>query len=233
LETSLAMRVQLLNVPVDALDQDQALKRVESFLLDGERHQIVFLNRPRLLAARGHNEYRRCLREASLILPVSSSLVRAARFLRKGALTCYSPFTFVIRLLSLAERFNRTVYLLGGRKDEVEKAERNLRDSFRGLRLVGRHAGYYPKSQEKNVLLAIKKASPTFLLVGGGLPGRDLWVLRRKKELTPGIYLWVDDCFELFSGKKKSNRPPSGNLLGLATGLVFWLLVFFARIGKR
>jgi UDP-N-acetyl-D-mannosaminuronic acid transferase (WecB/TagA/CpsF family) len=98
---------------------------------------------------------------------------------------------------------------------------------------VGRHAGFYPKSQEKNVLLAIKKAAPTFLLVGSGLPGRDLWVLRRKKEFTPGIYLWVDDCFELFSGKKKSNRQASGNLLGLATGLAFWLLVLFAKIGRR
>jgi len=193
----------------------------------------VFLNRERLLAARGHNEYRRCLREASLVLPVSPAIVRGARFLRKGTLTCYSSFTFVIRLLSLAERFNRTVYLLGGRKEEVEKAERNLRDSYRGLRLVGRHAGFFPKTQEKNVLLAIKKATPTFLLVGSGLPGRDLWILRRKKELTPGIYLWVDDCFELFSGKKKSNRPPGGNLLSLFTGLIFWLLVLFQRIGKR
>lgn len=233
METSLAMRVQLLNVPVDALDQDQALKRVESLLLDGGRHQIVFLNRERLLSARAHNEYRRCLREASLILPVSPGIVRGARFLRKGTLTCYSPFTFVIRLLSLAERFNRTVYLLGGRKAEVEKAERNLRDSFRGLRLVGRHAGFYPRSQEKNVLMAIKKAAPTFLLVAGGLPGRDLWVLRHKKELTPGIYLWVDDCFELFSGRKKTNRPGGGNLLGLATGLAFWVLVLFAKIGRR
>lgn len=227
------MRVQLLNVPVDSLDQEQALKRVESFLLDGGRHQIVFLNRERLLAARGHNEYRRCLREASLILPVSPAIVRGARFLRKGTLTCYSSFTFVIRLLSLAERFNRTVYLLGGRKEEVEKAERNLRDSFRGLRLVGRHAGFFPKNQEKNVLLAIQKATPTFLLVADGLPGRDLWVLRRKKELTPGIYLWVDDCFEFFSGRKKTGRPSGGNLLSLFTGLGFWLLVLFAKIGRR
>ena len=233
METGLAMRVQLLNVPVDSLDQEQALKRVESFLLDGGRHQIVFLNRERLLAARGHNEYRRCLREASLILPVSPAIVRGARFLRKGTLTCYSSFTFVIRLLSLAERFNRTVYLLGGRKEEVEKAERNLRDSFRGLRLVGRHAGFFPKNQEKNVLLAIQKATPTFLLVADGLPGRDLWVLRRKKELTPGIYLWVDDCFEFFSGKKKTGRSSGGNLLSLFTGLGFWLLVLFAKIGRR
>ena len=233
METSLAMRIQLLNVPVDSLDQDQALKRVESFLLDGGRHQIVFLNRERLLAARGHNEYRRCLREASLILPVSPAIVRGAKFLRKGELTCFSTFTFVIRLLSLAERFNRTVYLLGGRKEEVEKAERNLRDSYRGLRLVGRHAGFYPKSQEKNVLMAIRKAAPTFLLVAGGMPGRDLWVLRRKKELTSGIYLWVDDCFELFSGRKKSNRSGSGNLLGLVTGLIYWLMILFSKMGRR
>jgi N-acetylglucosaminyldiphosphoundecaprenol N-acetyl-beta-D-mannosaminyltransferase len=233
LETGLAMRVQLLNVPVDSMDQDQALKSVEGFLLDGERHQIVFLSLQRLLAARWNKELRRCLREASLVLPISPSLARGARFLARGTLTVYSPFTFVIRLLSLAERLNRTVYLLGGRKEELEKAERNLRDSFRNLRLVGRHSGFYPRAMESNVLLAIKKATPSFLLAASGLPGRDLWVLRRKKELTHGIYLWVDDCFDVFSGRKKSGRQGRGNLLGLFTGFAFWFLVLVERLFRR
>lgn len=233
METGLAMRVQLLNVPVDALDQDQALKCVEGFLLDGQRHQIVFLSLERLLAARWNPEFRRCVREASLVLPISAAVVRGARFLGKGTLTVYSPFTFAIRLLSLAERLNRTVYLLGGHKQELEKAERNLRDSFRNLRLVGRHSGYYPRSLERNVLLAIKKATPSFLLVASGLPGRDLWILRRKKELTPGIYLWVDDCFDVFAGRKKSGRQGRGNLLSLFTGFTFWFLALFARLFRR
>lgn len=71
METGLAMRMQLLDVPVDGLDQDQALKCVEGFLLDGQRHQIVFLSLERLLAARWNAEFRRCLREASLVLPIS------------------------------------------------------------------------------------------------------------------------------------------------------------------
>ncbi len=233
MDTGLALRVQLLNVPVDSLDEEQALKCVEGFLLDGQRHQIVFLNRQRLLVARWHAEFRRCLREASLVLPISPSLARGARFLGKGNLTIYSPFTLIIRLLSLAERLNRTVYLVGGRKEELEKAERNLRDSFRNLRLVGRHSGFYRRSMERNVLLAIKKATPAFLLVGSGLPGRDLWILRRKKELTPGIYLWVDDCFDVFSGRKKSGRQGRGNLLGLFGGFTFWLLALFQRLFRR
>jgi len=233
METGLALRVQLLNVPVDCLDQDQALKCVEGFLLDGQRHQIVFLSLGRLLAGRINAEFRRCLREASLVLPISPSIARGARFLGKGALTVYSPFTFVIRMLSLAERLNRTVYLLGGRKQELEKAERNLRDSFRNLRLVGRHSGFYPRSLERNVLLAIKKATPSFLLAASGLPGNDLWILRRKKELTPGIYLWVDDCFEVFAGKKAASRQGRANLLSLFTGLIYWLLVLFAKLFRR
>jgi len=86
---------------------------------------------------------------------------------------------------------------------------------------------------ERNVLLAIKKATPAFLLVGSGLPGRDLWILRRKKELTPGIYLWVDDCFDVFSGRKKSGRQGRGNLLGLFGGFTFWLLALFERLFRR
>ena len=114
-------RIQVLDVPVDCIDQDEALKTIEGFLADRQRHQLVFLNRPKLFRARRDAEFRRCLREASLILPVSPAVVRAAGFLKREPLHLIAPFTFVIRLLALAERLNRSVYLLGSRKEEVEQ----------------------------------------------------------------------------------------------------------------
>ena len=239
MDTQIVRRVQVLNVPVDMADQEQALKAVEKLLVDGGRHQIVFLDRQRLFKARRNPEFRRCLREAALVLPISEGIIRGARFLKRGKMTRFDTFPFVIRLLSLAERLNRTVYLLGSRKQDLEKAERNLKDSFPTLRLVGRFSGFISKAMKKDVLLAIKKASPAFLLAGSGLPARDLWLLRHKKELQPGIYLWVGECFDYFSGRK--NRRPRidvrrlarpWNILRVFPLLYFWLLLIVHRIFK-
>ncbi len=232
METIRIKRLRLLNVPVDAVEQELVLKIIERFLLDGEKHQIVFLNRLKLLKARRNVEYRRCLRDASLILPVSRGIVRGVRFLSKRNLTQFDPFPFIVRMLAVVEKLNRTVYLLGSRKEDLEKAERNLKDSFPGLRMVGRFSGYFSKDLEKNVLLAIKKASPSVLMVGNGLAARDLWILRHKADLNPGIYLWVGDCFELFSGKKKT-LGKGFNPGSIFSILYFWTLLIIYKIFKR
>jgi N-acetylglucosaminyldiphosphoundecaprenol N-acetyl-beta-D-mannosaminyltransferase len=217
---------------VDCLDEQQALKAIAAFLADGEQHQLVFLNLKNLFKGRRDPEFRRLLREASLVLPVHSGLARAARLLRKIKLTVYSPFSFVIRVLSLSEQLNRSVYLLGARKEDIERAERNLRDSYPRLRLVGRFSGYFAKPAEKQVLMAIKKASPSFLMVGSGLPGRDLWILRKKRELNPGVSAWVGDCFEVFSGRRGVSRLAAEGS-SIISVCWFWLIVLLAKIFKR
>ena len=111
-------RIRILDIPVDCVDEQQALKAIASFLVDKERHQLVFLSLRNLFKARRDPEFRRLLREASLILPVHPGLLRATRWLRRLDLTVFSPVSFVIRLLSLAEQLNRTVYLLGSRKED-------------------------------------------------------------------------------------------------------------------
>jgi N-acetylglucosaminyldiphosphoundecaprenol N-acetyl-beta-D-mannosaminyltransferase len=225
-------RIRILDVPVDCVDEQQALKAIASFLADGERHQLVFLNLRNLFKGRRDPEFRRLLREASLILPVHPALGRASRWLRRVKLTVYSPFSFIIRMLSLSEQLNRTVYLLGARKEDIEQAERNLRASYPNLRLVGRFSGYFAKQAEKQVLTAIKKASPSYLMVGNGLPGKDLWILRKKRELNPGIFIWVGDCFEVFSGKRQGSRLAAEGSSTVSLSW-FWLIVLLAKIFKR
>jgi UDP-N-acetyl-D-mannosaminuronic acid transferase (WecB/TagA/CpsF family) len=97
---------------------------------------------------------------------------------------------------------------------------------------VGRFSGYFAKPAEKQVLTAIKKASPSFLMVGSGLPGRDLWILRKKRELNPGVSIWVGDCFEVFSGKRQISRLAAEGSSVISV-CWFWLVVLLAKIFKR
>jgi len=198
-----AKRIRFLDVPVDVIEPDEMVHLLDRLASDGERHHVVLLTVRKLMRARRDMLYYRYVSKASLILPVSRGIVRGARFQKKADLARFEPFDFVIRLLTLAEETGRAIYMLGARKEDLLQAERNLRTSFPALRIIGRYAGRFRRNEGKAVVMAIRKAAPAFLLVGSGVPGGESWIAAMQKELAPGLSVWVDDCFEIFAGRRR------------------------------
>jgi N-acetylglucosaminyldiphosphoundecaprenol N-acetyl-beta-D-mannosaminyltransferase len=213
-------RIKILDVPVDSIDAEAAGAAVAELLDNGQHNQIVFMSLRGLLRARRDPEIMRCLRDAALILPVSLPIVQGARFLGAGSLSLFNTFEHTIRILSAIEKAKGSVYLLGARKDVLEIAEENLKGSFHGIRVVGRFYGYFPKTVEGDIVTAIKKSAPSMVLVGSGVPGKDKWVLKHRKELNPGISLWAGNCFEVFAGREKqTSRKLHAAGLGALSGI--------------
>lgn len=202
-KVSAKKRIYFMRVPVDIVDEDGSFTLIGEMLEKKNHQQIMFLSMKKFFRARRDAFYYKCLYEASLILPTARGIIRGIRSLRRIKATRYNPFDYIISLLSYAEKNGHSVYLLGGRKEDLEKAEQNVRTSFPRLRVIGRHAGYVTGDAETNVITAIKKASPAFLLVGRGVKGRELWLHRHRAELQDGIAVWIDDCIEIFSGRHK------------------------------
>ena len=197
-------RTQVLGVPVDILPQER-IEEIASLFEDGKNHQIILLSLWDLMRARRSGEFRGMVAGASLVLPVSQSIVRGARFLRKPEPVRYMPFDFIIALLGALERRGRSVYLLGSSRSVIQKAEVNIKSTFPGLRVVGRYAGRYPKQMEGAIIEAVRKATPSLLLVGSGTPGRERWIPRNLSRFNSGIYLWCSDLFEVFA--KRHGKP--------------------------
>jgi N-acetylglucosaminyldiphosphoundecaprenol N-acetyl-beta-D-mannosaminyltransferase len=169
---------------------------------------IVLLSLWDLLRARHNKEYRAYILNASLVIPISKSLVTGARFLTGKTPYRYMPFNFVVNLLGLLESREYTAYLLGCKSPILKKAEKNIRETFPHLRIVGRFVGAFRKADERGILEAIRKASPHLLLAGKGLRGEELWLARNHPHLGPGLRLWCSDLFDVFAERKK--RPSEG-----------------------
>lgn len=213
-------RIKVLDVPVDSIDPDMAAQAIVELLDNGVHNQIVFLSLRGLLKARHDPELARCLRDAALVLPTSLAIVRGARFLGTGRLSLFNPFEFIIRLLSVVEKRKGSVYILGSRKSLLETAEENLLGSFHDIRVVGRFNGFFPRGIEADIVTAIKKSSPSLVLVGTGVTGKERWLLRHKREFNPGISLWADNCFEVFAGTEKQvSRKLHAMGLGILSGI--------------
>ena len=196
-------RIRVVGVPVDII-KDEDFEKAASFLVEnGGPHQIVFLSLWDLMRARRDKEYRQCVENAALVIPVSRGILRGAGFLKKSVPCRYMPFDFVIRFFRVLEEKGKALYLLGSDKKNLRNAEQNLKQTFPGMKIVGRYTGSYPKEMEKNILLAIKKASPHFVLAGSGIRGGDLWIYRNKTGCGRGVYLWDSPVLDIFSGKRR------------------------------
>jgi len=71
------------------------------------------------------------------------------------------------------------------------------------LSIVGRFAGYYHKSMERNILTAIVKAQPSVTLLANGIPGGQKWIHRNRNRLHGGLFIWNEEVIDIFSERKR------------------------------
>jgi len=196
-------RVELLKIPIDIL-QPEHLDDFVYGLLDKEKEQnIVLLSLWDLLFARRNSEYRAYIENAALVLPISKSIVKGLQFLSGKKAVRYMPFDFVLKLLAILEKREYSAYLLGGQKKILMKTEKNIRQTFPKLHVVGRFSSYFKAHEEAALIEAIKKAAPSLILVGKGVRGKERWIARNSDKLGGGLRLWCSDIFEVFAESKK------------------------------
>jgi N-acetylglucosaminyldiphosphoundecaprenol N-acetyl-beta-D-mannosaminyltransferase len=196
-------RLKLLKVPVDIISPEQLGSFIYDLLKENKEHNIVLLSLWDLLRARRNSDYHAYVSGASLVIPISKSIISGLKFLTGKKAYRYMPFDFIVRLLTNLENKEFSCYLLGGEKKVLQKTEKNIRQTFPKLRIVGRYPGSFKKSDEPIIIKAVKKASPSLLLIGEGVRGREHWIRKNSLKLGNGLRLWCSDIFDVFAEKKK------------------------------
>lgn len=195
-------RIEILGVGVDVLKKEE----FESVILDMVNRegtkQIIFLSLKDLLKARKKGEFRECVKNAALVIPTSLSIIKAAVFLKKIKPVRYNPFSFLIDMLSVLESRLKSLYILGGGREALLRAEKNIRLTFPSLRIVGRATKKHAKKDEENVIKAIQKASPTLILASEGIRTKNLWMQKKIHSLNT-TFLYYEDAVPIISKRKK------------------------------
>ena len=194
-------RINLIGVPVDICGPENLESAILELLAKPGTKQIIFLSIWDLLKARRKNDFSECVKNADLVLPISKSILRGAKFLRKPIPVRYNPFTAVIQVLSILDSHYKSLYLLGAHKKTLLKAERNVHDTFPGLKVVGRDSGYYSKQDEDDIVQAIFKSQPSLVLVSEGIKDKNCWAYKRRNRFSSSIFLYYKDCFGIFADR--------------------------------
>lgn len=196
-------RINLIGVPIDICQPENMENEILEILAKPGTKQIIFLSVWDLLKARRKGDFAECVKNADLILPVSKSLLRGAKFLKKDVPVRYNQFKAIIQILSILDSHYKSLYMFGSNKNTLQKAEANVRATFPGLKIVGRYVGYYPKQVESDVVQAIFKAQPSLVLLSDGIKEKNCWPYRRRNQFSSSIFLYYSDTFGIFSERIK------------------------------
>lgn len=194
-------RHKLLGVNVDILDEEEMYERILEISDIDRCSQIILLDTTLLMKAKFNKELFNLINSSGLVIPVSKGIRRGLSFISKKKCTVIHPYKFTIHLLSHFTEHNKIVYMIGGTKKVIVKTEKNIKDSFPGIKLMGSHQAHFKKEFEKKLITSIQKISPALLIVSMSRPKEEKWINRNKINFKRGVALGVEG-FTDYVGEK-------------------------------
>ncbi len=212
------MRVSILGVQIDVIDQDAFRRRAESFFYEQGGHTIVTPNPEFLVAAQRNAEFRSVLNSADLAIPDGTGLLVAARILGLPLKERVTGVEAVNAIANIAAQKGRSLFLLGGGDGVATRAADALQKKYPTLKIAGAESGGRIEMQNVTALGgtphdAVAKCRMSPHLAG---PRTMRWqndaVLEKIMQTDPDVLfvafgqvkqeLWIRDHLHLFPSVK-------------------------------
>ena len=204
----------LFGVPVQALAMHEVLFRIDETVARRGRLQIGVVNAAKIVNMRRNRELRRDVLCSDMILADGMSVVWASRLLGRPLPERVAGIDLMLGMLRQGSERGYRVYCLGATAEVLEAATAWIAANFPGVRLVGRHHGYFAAEEEADVAGAIAAARPDVLLIGMSSPGKERFLARWTTRLGVPVCHGVGGSFDVLAGKVR-RAPETWQRLGL------------------
>ncbi len=184
---------------------DEFCEKAGKAMLSGEKLFVVTANPEIMMHAEKDPAVRKLLlSQETAVTPDGISVVKAMQACGLPVKERITGVDLAEKLLALAGREKKSVYLLGAKEDVVSALAEKLRGNFTGMDLRF-HNGYDGDKDE--IFREIAAYAPDLVLVGLGVPAQELLISRHLGEFQKGVFIGVGGSFDVLSGKKQ--RAPA------------------------
>ncbi len=197
------MEIKLLGIKISNFTKQEVMDKIIEYLDSNNNHHIITINSMIHLKTIFSKKYRKIINEADLVI-CDSIGVQLAMFFSGCKLKERIPGIDLSRsIMNYAEKEKKSLYLLGGRQNITIATEKNIRNTFKNLHIVGRYHGYFKKSEEESIVTGIRKSSADIVFVAMGAPKQEKFINNNKDLINSKVMMGIGGTFDVFAGKKK------------------------------
>ncbi len=165
------------------------------------------------------------------VAPLGGIARRQIRIATGCATGDYVPLQSVVRILARAEADSATVFLVDSATDALRSLEGNTRDTFPGLRVVGRATLNHHIAD--SVTTAIRKAEPRIVLVGSARGHVLRWIAESIDGVGNALIVIAPDAVSRMISRRDGSPLTSAILLPLRILMIPVLLIHRIALHRR
>ncbi|HSM94738.1 MAG TPA: WecB/TagA/CpsF family glycosyltransferase [Rhizomicrobium sp.] len=151
---------------------------------------------------RNDEQFRANFSKADLIHADGQPVVIASRLLTDTPIPERSATTDFIHDAAIKARENNLRFFLFGSTEAVNAAcAEKLRESYPGLKIVGRRHGYFSQDQEAQIIEEINAAHADVVWVALGVPKEYEFCVRNREKIHAGWLVTAGGCFNFVCGE--------------------------------
>ena len=158
-------------------------------------------------------QFRRVAESFDMVHADGASVVLASRLLRRPLPGRVPGIDLMEGLAALAERRGYRPYLLGARREIVEACAARLVERHPRLTLAGWRDGYWNPNTDAAVARAVAATHADMLFVALPSPRKELFLVRRRRELGVPFAMGVGGSFDVVAGMVR-RAPPTWRRMG-------------------
>jgi len=207
-------RQLLFGLYLEPLRMEEVIQRCHTALVTRSKLLLGVLNAAKVVNLRKDALLRDSLLECNMLLADGQSIVWASRLLGRPLPERITGIDIFEQLLALAHREGRSIYLLGARPEVLEMLEIRLQERFPGLKVAGRHDGYFEAGDAGHIAADIRASGADMLFLGMASPKKEIFLGSYGASLNVPILHGVGGSFDIFAGITK-RAPASWQRLGM------------------
>lgn len=200
-------RVNILGVGVSAIDMNQALDQIDSWIKLNSRQYVCVCPVHSIMECRRSAQVRSVFNAAGMVTPDGMPVVWVARSGgHPNVRRVYGPDLMLAELQRLRHRH----FFYGGGPGVARRLGSSMRDRFRGLQVAGVLEPPFASLDELCTPEAadeINRAGADIVWVGMSSPKQDLWMARMRPLLNAPVLIAVGAAFDFLSGTV-AQAPP-------------------------
>ena len=192
--------IEILNGRFAPITLEETVELVSRRIRAGERGYLCTVNVAILMMMRQDPRLQRFVDNAALVVADGQPLIWGSRMLRRRLPERVAGVELVERLCERAAREGFGVYLLGGRRDVVEKVAERFKAQFPGLQLSGVDDGYFKDDEAKERADAVARSGAKILIAAMGVPRQEWFIEEHWDRLGVPFAIGVGGSFDVLAG---------------------------------
>jgi N-acetylglucosaminyldiphosphoundecaprenol N-acetyl-beta-D-mannosaminyltransferase len=207
-------RADVLGCEIDRVDMEETLARCERFIRTRTRAQHMAVNAAKIVSSHNDEELHRLINGCEIVTADGQAVVWASRLLGDPLPTRVAGIDLMNELFALAERKGYRVFILGAKREVLDRALATLRERHPRLVVAGHRDGYYTAGEERAVVEQIRASCADLLFVAMSSPRKEYFLARWGATLDVPFSMGVGGAVDVLAGVTR-RAPRRLQVLGL------------------